>query len=265
MRTLVETPPWAVMWVTCFTMFLVTKAAAVSRVPGRHRISRLFAFIFLWVGMDAAEFLSGAKLRSPGGSMNWLPPFLRWLAGCALLRASLHLGAAHPLVAGWLVVLSGILALHFGAFDLLALAWRRIGVHAEPLMDAPWRAGSISEFWGRRWNRSFHRLVVSFVFKPVARRFGPRAAMWAGFAASGVVHDLAISFPARGGWGLPTVYFLIQALGMECERTRRRRRQVPTLLWVLLPAPILFHPRFLGTVMLPFAGAVGASLRFLQP
>jgi alginate O-acetyltransferase complex protein AlgI len=82
------------------------------------------------------------------------------------------------------------------------------------------------------------------------------------FLASGLVHDLVISVPARGGYGLPTVYFVIQGAGVLFERTPLARRvgigrrgivsRAFTAVVVLAPVPLLFHEPFLNRVILPF-------------
>ena len=78
---------------------------------------------------------------------------------------------------------------------------------------------------------------------------------------SGIIHDLVISLPARSGYGLPTIYFLIQALGILAERTEHGRRwglgqHWSTLLVIVLPTPLLFHPAFLERVIVPFVEAL---------
>lgn len=74
-----------------------------------------------------------------------------------------------------------------------------------------------------------------------------------------MVHDLVISLPAGGGFGLPTLYFAAQGAGMFAERRMPRAWRRPfALALVIVPAPLLFHPPFIERVMLPFLAATGA-------
>jgi alginate O-acetyltransferase complex protein AlgI len=92
------------------------------------------------------------------------------------------------------------------------------------------------------------------------------AALWISFAVSGLAHELVISVPAGGGYGLPTAYFLLQALGITLERrvfkniraTTRLPRWIFTHAFTVLPAFFLFHPPFVERVMVPFFHAIGA-------
>jgi alginate O-acetyltransferase complex protein AlgI len=140
-------------------------------------------------------------------------------------------------------------------------------VDARPLMNWPVVSASLSEFWGRRWNTAFRDLAHRFLFRPLAGRLGPRAGLAAGFLFSGAVHDLVISAPAGGGYGLPTLYFVVQGLGLLAERSRAGRRlrldggwrgRGFTALVVVGPAFGLFHPPFVRGVVLPFLAAIGA-------
>jgi alginate O-acetyltransferase complex protein AlgI len=70
------------------------------------------------------------------------------------------------------------------------------------------------------------------------------------FLASGLVHEMLLSVPAGGGYGLCTLYFAAQAAGMLLER--RRRSRLLTSAFVLVPLPLLFHAPFLREVLLPF-------------
>ena len=160
-----------------------------------------------------------------------------------------------------------IFALHFGSFHLLSLAWRSAGVNASPIMRSPLLAPSLAEFWSKRWNTAFHDLVHRFTFRPMARRNGASAGTFLVFLLSGLVHEMVISLPARGGYGLPTVYFLIQGLGVVGEHTRLGRRLglgrgvrgwLFTVLVVATPAFWLFHPPFIERVILRMLYAIGA-------
>jgi alginate O-acetyltransferase complex protein AlgI len=160
-----------------------------------------------------------------------------------------------------------ILLLHFGSFHLVALAWRRAGVDARPIMRAPAAATSLSSFWGHRWNLGFRQLTHAIVFKPVRRRLGLPLATLLAFAVSGLIHDLVISLPARGGYGLPTAYFVLQGLGVLAERSLLCRRigldyglrgWIFTAMCTAGPVYWCFHPAFVLRVMIPFLRAVGA-------
>jgi len=158
--------------------------------------------------------------------------------------------------------------LHFGVFHLLALGWRSAGVNATPLMRNPVGAVSLAEFWGRRWNTAFHELAHRFTFRPLARQLGGTRATVLVFLLSGLVHELVISLPAQGGYGLPTAYFLIQGLGVVGEHTRAGQRiglgrgargWCFTMLVVATPLFWLFHPPFIRNVILPMLHALGST------
>lgn len=78
----------------------------------------------------------------------------------------------------------------------------------------------------------------------------------------GEVTLLAISASVRAGFGLPSAYFALHALGVSIERWRRRAGRpisgrggrVWTLAWVILPLPLLFHDRFVEGVLWPLLG-----------
>src|SRR4029077_16004410 len=90
--------------------------------------------------------------------------------------------------------------------------------------SAPLRSASLGEFWGKRWNLGFRQLAHELFFHPLHRRLGADAAGFLVFAVSGLIHDLVISLPARGGYGLPTLYFLLQGARMTIEHSRFGRR-----------------------------------------
>lgn len=87
------------------------------------------------------------------------------------------------------------------------------------------------------------------------------------FVASGGIHDLVISLPARGGYGLPTGYFVLQGLGVTVERSTLGRQlglqkgvTARFFMFVVTAAPAfwLFHPPFVQRVIIPFMHAIHA-------
>jgi hypothetical protein len=285
---------------------------------------------WLWPGMDADAFFVSRRPK-PQPSRRWLSATTKTCIGAAVLcfaaRAAL---TRQPLWVGWLGMLGIILLLHFGLFDLLALAWRSAGIDVKPLMRSPLRATSLGDFWGRRWNTAFNDLAHEYVFTPVRRALGGEsgrglhalqdapaqsesarvsARSWsacsplplfalgkrgllrsqrsgyarpedgtrrlavplatlATFALSGLIHELVISVPARGGYGLPTAYFLLQGFAVLAERSRIGRRiglghgfrgWLSTLICTAGPAFWLFHPPFVRNVILPMLQAFGGS------
>ncbi|MDG2168236.1 MAG: MBOAT family protein [Opitutales bacterium] len=128
-------------------------------------------------------------------------------------------------------------------------------------MKSPLLSKSLSEFWSERWNRAFNRLANLYFFKPTIRAVGLRSAIVFTFLISGLIHELVISVPARDGYGLPTLYFLIQGAGIVIERGNLVRRpnrlngwkgHLFTWVILILPLPLLFHKPFLNNVIIPF-------------
>ncbi len=244
----IETAGWKAMWVIAASLFAAAKL--VTWWPNRRlaRLPRSLGYLLAWPGMNAREFLAGACL-SPAAA-EWVRPAANTIAGATiLLGAPRVLGVLGPLAGGWTAMIGLILLLHFGSFHLLALTWQSFGVAATPIMQHPLASTSIAEFWGRRWNLGFHALAHDFVFRPLRRRTGPVVATLSAFLASGLVHDLVISVPARGGYGLPTAYFLLQGCGVLIERRFGWHSRAFTIAVVALPVYWLFHPLFVERVI----------------
>ena len=264
-------PRWAVMWTLAGTIFVACKLLTWLRTPAPGATPRRqVAYFFLWPGLDAAAFLNPAPLsqkRRPGIA-EWLFAGAKAAFGATLVWGAVPaVSESRPLFRGWLGMTGLIFLLHFGTFHLLSCVWRAAGVDAKPLMNWPVRSASLSEFWGKRWNTAFRDLTHRFLFAPLARRLGPRAGLAAGFLFSGIVHDLVISAPAGGGYGLPTLYFVAQGFGLLAERSKFGHRLGLgrgvlgwgfTALVVAGPAPALFHTPFVTDVVLPFLAALGA-------
>lgn len=205
---------------------------------------RVVPYLVLWPGMDPRPFEAE---RRPASSHLAPAAVLKMALGAGLLLIEAPL-----LVKAWLFIFASLLLVHLGLFDLLTEAWRRAGFQVERICPDPWRSKSLSEFWGARWNMAFHAFARDWIYRPLARRAGKPAAAAAVFLFSGLMHELVISLPANGGWGLPTLYFMIHGGLVLLERCGRLRSgRLTTALYVLLPLPILFHAPFLEAVIFP--------------
>ena len=296
--------PWQFMWLMAAAIFFGCKWLTAWRAlkPNADlRVIHTLGYFFAWPGMDAQKFLatkpSPPKLDCFKQSSLALSHMLVWPAITKILLGSaLLFGVARfshqPMLAGWIGMIGMILILHFGLFQLVAIAWRKAGIDVEPIMNAPLHSKTVSEFWGRRWNSAFNRLAFDLVSRPITRRVGgrnscdarkrsggsrfdrlkapsrPRSstlhpkialATLAAFFVSGLIHEVVISLPARAGYGLPTTYFLLQAVGILLERGFAQiRGRTFTVLITAVPVFWLFHPPFVRNVILPFMKAMGA-------
>lgn len=264
--------PWVFMWVMALALYAgckwLTYREAVNRGIAPTPL-RALGYLLAWPGMDAVTFLDAKTVPTKPRGMEWVLALVKIILGAILLGLVTRLAfPAHPILCGWVGMTGIVLLLHFGWFHLGALLWRRAGVTATPLMRNPLRAQSVAEFWGERWNTAFNELVFRFTYRPLRRLTTPALAMLLVFGLSGLIHELVISLPARAGYGLPTLYFLIQGLGLIIERTDTGRKLglgdglrgwLFTVLVAAGPAYWLFHPPFIHNVILPMLTAIGAT------
>lgn len=232
-RTLADASPVARMFGICTALFFGMKPVVLAgvRMPWRNRLAFL-----LWPGMRPRAFL---KRRERGGGPRLVAEGLaRFALGVALVVVARRTDSVIALMVGF------SLTVHFGLFRMLAGAWRMAGFDTKPLFRDPARSHSLAQFWTQRWNRAFSEMIQVAVHRPLARVAGPAVATWAGFFFSGLLHELAITVPARGGYGLPTLYFLLQAL-----LVRRVRGRLATMACVLVPVALVFPPPFIDGVV----------------
>jgi predicted DCC family thiol-disulfide oxidoreductase YuxK len=265
-------PRWGFMWAMAFALYagckwLTYREARVRGVASNR--SRALGYLLAWPGMDATAFLGVTDRLAQPHRSEWIVAALKTLLGATLLWLVTRIAVpVNPLLAGWVGMVGLIFVLHFGTFHLLSLAWRSIGVKAMPVMQNPLRSNSLAEFWGRRWNTAFHELATRFTFRPLRPIVGPAGATLLVFLVSGLIHELVISIPAHGAYGLPTGYFLLQGLGVAGERTRLGRRVglgrgwrgwLFTVIVAAAPAFWLFPPLFIRNVILPMLAFIGAT------
>ncbi|HEY5912447.1 MAG TPA: MBOAT family protein [Verrucomicrobiae bacterium] len=260
---------WVFMWALAFAIFAgfkwLTYREALAGGLAVPRIAR-FVYLLCWPGMSLKEFAKTTPSKQRTNSIpHWMAAAAKTLIGAGLVWFAVpRIPADAWLLRGWMGMVGIIMMLHFGLFHLLALALRACGFDARPNMRAPLLARSLADFWGNRWNTAFNVLAARYGFRLLTPRIGPRAALGVVFLASGLLHEAVVTLPARGGYGLPTTYFALQAGGIFLERLplfRRRPWLKRLFAWVVLIVPLgwLFPPVFVRNVMLPMLHAIGAT------
>lgn len=264
--------PWVFMWAMALALYAGCKWLTYREADGSFPVQnrwRMLGYLLTWPGMNATDFLRTDDFPPKPQTKEWLLALAKTILGFVTLFGLAHLLLPEdPLAAGWLGMCGAIFILHFGLFHLLSLAWRRMGVKAEPIMQNPLLAGSLAEFWGKRWNAAFNELAFRYTYRPLRRRMTPALATLGVFGLSGLIHELVISLPAGGGFGLPTAYFLIQGLGLVLERSPFGQRtglahglrgRLFAVVITAGPAFWLFHPAFIRNVILPMLHTIGAT------
>jgi hypothetical protein len=268
-----EWPDWQRMVGVALAVFFAAKWLSfadflwrASDVQG-HSLNpgRVAGYFLLWPGMEPRSFFATSTNIARPRVREWLVACATSLAGLGLIAGAARNVDAGPFVAGSVGLAGFLLALHFGSFHVMSLVWRSVGVNATPIMNAPFAATSLADFWGRRWNLAFRDLAHRFVFRPMRVPFGPAVAMLLVYLMSGLAHDAVVSLPVHGGYGGPTLYFLLQAAGMLFERTRFAKRigfgrgiagWAFAMIVVIGPAPLLFHRPFVENAIAPMLRAL---------
>jgi alginate O-acetyltransferase complex protein AlgI len=247
---------------------LVMKVIVVIEERARGMNFLTFAawlgFAGAWLGMKPRLFtspkngaLTGAGALVRRGALNVL------LGATLIVLSRLAWMETHSRLLASVLLLPGLsLIVHFGLCNLLAGAWRQRGVDCEALFRAPLQAQNLSEFWARRWNLAFSEMTAIAIYRPLAARVGRGPALMAGFALSGLLHEMAISVPVRAGFGLPLLYFLIQGGLVLVERALAdagrplagKLGRAWTIFGVVAPLPLLFHHSFMAGVIWPLIG-----------
>jgi hypothetical protein len=254
-----------------FVVLIVTwKIAALLCLPpgawARFTPLRLLAYCF-WISMQPKQFLVGevTAAGAPVPSVSGI--VLNALTGATLLWfVPRFLPAATPFAIRFWIALVGwsFLGL-FVRLDIGAMIFRAMGFPVEKVMDCPVAATTLGEFWGRRWNRIVPGMLREVFFFPVARWVGARAALFAVFLYSGFYHEGG-SFLAGSGYGRPTLYFLLQFLGVAIENTRPARRLLQGFPWlgrawtlavIVLPVGLFLHTGLVNGYLVPMLVLAG--------
>jgi len=269
-----QQPPIIKMLAIIATTFTGMKAVAVTAYYKDKKASLNFiqwlAFVIGWAGMLPQPF---EKFPAPSLTGGW--PMI-WFGVSRIIGGLAFVLLAHRLVllpvnqrvpdvfisAILLVALS--LILHFGLLSVGAGMWRFSGVNTYYLFRKPANATSLTGFWSKRWNLAFSEMTSLTIFRPLRDKLGAPLALMASFIFSGLLHELALSVPVNSGYGLPTLYFIIQGAMVLIEKKLIEQKswvlsnkifcKLWVFFWLIAPMPLLFHSQFIKQVVWPLAG-----------
>ena len=233
---------------------LVMKLVAMLWLGTSTRTNRVFLF---------SPVLSPTSLRR-FRTRGELPGLIRraiLLLGAVLLGywgfwSLVRVLQVHGLLLNYLGVVILLLVTELLA-ALFPFLWLPGGRLLPALHRNPWRARSLADFWGRRWNLWFSDWFRYTMFTRMRRR--PVLALLLVFAVSGLMHEWGINVPlyfvtGRNLFGSMMVYFLLQAAGMLFERRYLKNcpRMMMLFVWlvVVMPAPLVVNEGMLRTLYL---------------
>jgi hypothetical protein len=268
--TLNQSPLIRMLVIVCLQLLSMKIVVTTETYSGGNKLK-----FFQWINFSAGWFGMRPVLfeKLPSVPLPYFNLILKGVSRIIIGFAFLYLSiiAERNSVAGTffgpqLLMLVGLsLILHFGILNLSAASWRFLGVDVSELFKAPYRSKSLKEFWGKRWNVAFSEMTVLIAYRPLKAKIGVEKAVFISFLLSGLLHEIAISFPVRAGYGLPMIYFGIHAFAMHMEAKSQLvqkiiRHKFLSHLWVMsllvLPMPILFHSEFIQHVLLPLRNLI---------
>lgn len=264
-------PPWILTWTVILVFILGFKWVFfwryVSEPHDPISIWRIPFYFFLWVGLDPENFLNPQRKAACPPLKMWLYPFSNLILSIFFLFViPRYLPDQHIWLIGWFAMMGLLIFVYFVLTHALALMWQSFGVDAKHLMHMPIMARSLSRFWHVTWNTAYHRLIYTFVYKPTHAWAGKTGSLYLSFLVSGLLHELVFSLPYQGGYGFPTLYFMIQAIGITLERSRLGKKikmrgagswgRVYVYLFTIPPSMFLFHIVLIRGGALPFLRAL---------
>ena len=259
-----ETPLYRMAAIASLQLLSMKLIVMIETYSGKPRLSFIqwSAFSLGWFGMRPVLFEKLPSARLPYSDLLFRG-ISRLVIGFTLiyLSALLERYSFHSRFIDDLFLLLGLsFILHFGILNISTALWRLSGVDVRELFRAPYKAKSLTEFWGKRWNMAFSEMTSIIVYRPLKNNIGKTWAMIASFLLSGILHEIAISFPVKSGYGLPLLYFVIQGTVMYLESHVASIKKIITdkvashlwvMAWLVLPLPLLFHKDFISLVLMP--------------
>ncbi len=219
----------------------------------------LAIYFFAWPGANMAAFKTRVAASDEEAVRRPLARALFMGATCAVMGLAALAGLgwfAASLSAqflGWATISALLLMVHFGVGEMLPWVVHQLGFRVGSLFRAPLLSESLPDFWSRRWNLAFVEMNSLLFLRPLRKRFGGKGAIFGTFLLSGLFHEIALSYPAGGGWGGPMLYFLLHGSLCVFVAPRLDGFANRVLAWaaILLPLPLLFHAPVRAALMVP--------------
>lgn len=217
----------------------------------------LALYMTVWPGMNPKPFAARTLTTETGDRFSQGAIF--FMCGFLLtLFISIMLPTLPPYATPWFGLIAIMSMVHFGYSEMLTTFVRLAGFDVQPLFRDPLKATSLADFWSKRWNLAFVEMDKILFLKPLRRVLSASQAIFAIFLISGILHELAISYPAFTNWGTPFVYFVIQGVAVTVEAKVLKPHlqnvflgRVWTYLCILAPLPLLFSPSFQTAFITP--------------
>ncbi|KAI0304492.1 membrane bound O-acyl transferase family-domain-containing protein [Multifurca ochricompacta] len=209
-----------------------------DRKPFLHATLNSFLVNFLILDIVEAAIKLIPGVGDPfGGSIFFpgLPPPTRYVVSTVI-----HVLTGVALVAGFGMV-----------YDLITLFAVAVLGHSPkswpPIMDNPWAAQSLHEFWAKRWHQLLRQTFLVFGGIPGRKIAGDFGLVLGTFLASGLFHECTILAMGREWDSRVPLFFLLQGGSLIGERiwrkvTGRRVGGFLGRLWVYFDIVILGQP-----------------------
>jgi len=212
---------WLRMFWICTVLLAGMKAITYREwcADGGRRLlwARWFMFASVWVGMDPGAFVTRRRLK-------WRSHV--WVGSGYLLAGLLGVWACYELDVRNAAILFIMIscAVHFGALRLSTALFRMMGFSVGVLFKNPLKARGFKDFWGKRWNLAFSRMIARTVKRPLVPIIGER-------------------------WSM----FVVFVVSVMCLVERRDTWRMALLCGVMLIVglPYLFNEKFVNEVILP--------------
>jgi alginate O-acetyltransferase complex protein AlgI len=253
---------WQRLFLSTIGLLLTIKIVALLQL-GRDEIRSfpilgLAMYSAIWPGFDPQPF-KNRNTAAESFEHKFVHGYVCFVSGLlACLAVAILQPSLGTVLTGWAGIGALLLTIHFGFSNLLTSMMQLSGWNVRPLFEQPMRSRTLGEFWSKRWNLAFVEMD-KILFLPVINKVVKnRAAALVGvFLVSGLLHELAINYSSGSAMGLPTLYFLLQAIVLLTQEAVWRKRAHPILarvvtwLCIILPLPMLFTDAFRNEFILP--------------